>query len=515
MTLRPSPRLAALSRLLAVAVAAAAAALGALAAPATLSAAEGVRIAFSEYDLPNGLHVILAPEHSSPVFASYVLYHVGSKNERPDRTGFAHFFEHLMFEGTDNIGRGQIFKDVTAAGGNLNASTSFDQTDFYINLPSNQYGLALWIESERMMHAKIEQIGVDTQRQVVKEERRLRYDNQPYGGLFEEVSKLVFAGTPYSWVPIGSVQYIDQATLEEFRQFYKTYYLPNNATLVLSGDFDPEKIKGEVEAYFGPIPRGPQPPQVQIVFSDKPSTLGPLPVTTGANDSGTYSMTSEVQTAPAAGLPPGVTRWTVHPRPAQTVNVDKQNTPLPASLHAWLAPKETDVPDAYAVEMLTNILANGRSSRLYRRLVDTEQAAVEASAFPYLLEDAGMVGVFAVGNQGVTLERLDALIDEEVNKVRQDGVTEEEFQKARNQKESEVASSYGTVLARAEGLAHYHVYFHNTGLVNTELDDYLKVTRDDLKRAANKYFVPQSTDILHYPVPTQPKELPPHPRPTR
>ena len=449
----------------------AAVACGGLAAASTLSAAEGVRIAFTEYDLPNGLHVILAPEHSSPVFASYVLYHVGSKNERPDRTGFAHFFEHLMFEGTDNIGRGQIFKDVTAAGGNLNASTSFDQTDFYINLPSNQYGLALWIESERMMHAKIEQIGVDTQRQVVKEERRLRYDNQPYGGLFEEVAKLVFAGTPYAWVPIGSVQYIDQATLEEFRQFYKTYYLPNNATLVLSGDFDPEKIKGEVEAYFGPIPRGPDPAR-PVVKTEPP-------------------------TAP------------------KTVDVDKQNTPLPASLHAWLAPKETDVPDAYAVEMLTNILANGRSSRLYRRLVDTEQAAVEASAFPYLLEDAGMVGVFAVGNQGVTLERLDALIDEEVNKVRQDGVTEEEFQKARNQKESEVASSYGTVLARAEGLAHYHVYFHNTGLVNTELDDYLKVTRDDLQRAANKYFVLQGTDILHYPVPTQPKELPPHPRPTR
>ena len=170
------------------------------------------------------------------------------------------------------------------------------------------------------------------------------------------------------------------------------------------------------------------------------------------------------------------------------------------------------MPDAYAVEMLTNILANGRSSRLYRRLVDTEQAAVEASAFPYLLEDAGMVGVFAVGNRGITLERLDTLIDEEVDKVRQDGVTEEEFQKARNQKESEIASSYGTVLARAEGLAHYHVYFHRTDLVNTELDDYLKVKRDDLQRVANKHFVAASTDIIHYPVPIQTRQAPSHPR---
>jgi predicted Zn-dependent peptidase len=161
--------------------------------------------------------------------------------------------------------------------------------------------------------------------------------------------------------------------------------------------------------------------------------------------------------------------------------------------------------------MLTNILANGRSSRLYRRLVDTEQAAVEASAFPYLLEDAGMVGVFAVGNQGVTLQRLDTLMDEEVEKVRRDGVTEEEFQKARNQKESEVASSYGTVLSRAEGLAHYSLYFHHTDLVNTELDDYLKVTRDDLKRAANRYFVPAQTDILHYAVPAPPQPAAPAP----
>ncbi len=182
--------------------------------PATNHAA---RIDFTEYDLPNGLHVILAPEHSVPVVASYVLYHVGSKDERPDRTGFAHFFEHLMFEGSDNIARGQLDKLVSGSGGNFNASTSFDQTQYYINLPANQYKLALWIESERMMHGKVEQIGVDTQRQVVKEERRRSYDNQPYGSLFEELSKLVFAGTPYSWVPIGSVQYIDQATLEEFR----------------------------------------------------------------------------------------------------------------------------------------------------------------------------------------------------------------------------------------------------------------------------------------------------------
>ena len=462
--------------------------------------ARAARVEFTEYDLPNGLHVILAPEHVNPVFSSYLLYHVGSKNERPDRTGFAHFFEHLMFEGTENIGRGETFKIVTAAGGNLNASTSFDQTDYYLNLPANQYALALWIESERMLHARVEQAGVDTQRQVVKEERRMRYDNQPYGGLFEELAKLVFAGSPYSWVPIGSVQYIDQATLEEFRAFYKQFYVPNNATLVLAGDFDPEKIKSEVAAYFGPIPRGADIARPAITL-DFQVAGGPLPPPAPKR------MQTEVaalvdQPAPATHVT-SEERFPLRPTAGRTVTVERANTPLPASLHAWLAPRETD-PDAYAVELLTNILANGRSSRLYRRLVDDEQAAVQASAFPYFLESAGTVGVFAVANRGVTIEKLDALIDEEIAKVKKEGVTESEYQKARNQKESEFATSYGTAQARARALAHYHVFFGDTSLVNTELQRYLAVTRDDLKRVANKYLVTESTDILHYPVPGKP-----------
>ncbi len=426
-----------------------------LAAP---PAARAARIDFSEYDLPNGLHVILAPEHSTPVVASYVLYHVGSKDERPDRTGFAHFFEHLMFEGSDNIPRGRLDKLVTGAGGNLNASTSFDQTNFHISLPANQYKLALWIESERMLHGKIEQIGVDTQRLVVKEERRRSYDNQPYGGLFEELAKFVFAGSPYSWVPIGSVQYIDQATLDEFRQFYHTYYLPNNATYVLAGDFDPDQVKKDIEAYFGPIPRGPNPPRPEVKITP--------------------------QTAP------------------RSEDVLRQTTPLPATLHAWQACTQTD-PDSYAVDLLTNIMATGRSSRLYRRMVDQEQAAVEVEAFPFMQEKAGMVGVFAIGNQGVPMPKLDELIDDEIAKVKKDGVTEQEYQKSLNGKQSELASSYSSMLSRAQGLADYHVFYGDTNKVNTELDEYLKVTRDDLKRVANKYLLPQGTDTIHYPVPGQ------------
>ena len=413
-------------------------------------------IKFTEYDLPNGLHVILHENHAAPVVSTYVLYHVGSKNERPDRTGFAHFFEHLMFEGSDNIPRGKLDKFVSGAGGNLNASTSFDQTDYYLNLPSNELRLALWIESERMMHAKIDETGVETQRKVVKEEKRRSYDNRPYGSLFEELAKLVFKGTPYAWVPIGSVQYIDEAKIEEFRDFWKTYYLPNNATLSIAGDFDSETVKKLVAEYFGPIPRGADivRPKVELTPQTEPVKHDVL----------------------------------------------KENTPLPATLHAWRAPAETD-PDAYPLELLVNILSSGRSSRLYKRLVEKEQAALQVQAFPFLLENAGLLGVEAIGQQGVTLDQLDALIDEEVERVKKDGVTEDEYQKALNQQEAEFASGFGTMNSRAKNLARYHLFFGDANLINTELDRYLAVKRDDLQRVAQKYFTKEGVNVLRFPVP--------------
>ena len=472
----------------AVHAAVAAAFLGCLAGPAGASAR---RVEFTEYDLPNGLHVILSPDHTVPVVSSYVLYHVGSKNERFDRTGFAHFFEHLMFEGSENIPRGQLDKLVTGAGGSLNASTSFDRTDFFLNLPANHLGLAFWVESERMLHAKIEDVGVETQRSVVKEERRRSYDNQPYGSLFEELAKLVYAGSPYAWVPIGSVQYIDKASLDEFRDFYHTFYRPNNAVLALAGDFDPDEAKKQIEQYFGPIPRGAEPPRPKITLADLDK----------ARPGKGMDVISEFPVGDPA-KPGNNAEYVLYGQRGVTREIEKQNTPLPASMHAWLAPKEND-PDARALELLTDILANGRSSRLYRRLVDGEQVALQSTAFPYFLEDGGMVGIFSVGVKGTTLEHLDALMEEEVAKVRQDGVTEEEFQKARNQKESELASSYAANLARARGLADFHVFYGNTDAINHELDLYLTITREDLKRVANKYLPDDRRNILHYPVPVK------------
>jgi len=415
-------------------------------------------IQYVEYDLPNGMHVILHQNKAVPVVSTYVLYKVGSKNERPDRTGFAHFFEHLMFEGSENIPRGKIDKFISGAGGNLNASTSFDQTDYFFNLPANQLKLALWIESERLMHSKIDETGVETQRQVVKEEKRRGVDNQPYGTLFQELAGLVFKGTPYEWVPIGSAQYIDQATIEEFRAFWKKYYLPNNATLAVAGDFEIETTKQLIADYFGPIPKGPE--------IERPKIEWNLDV------------------------------------PGAKKDVLKDNTPLPASLHAWRAPAETD-PDAYPLELLGNILSSGRSSRLYKRLVEKEQAALEVEAFPYLLEKAGVLGVYAMGQQGVALDQLDKLITEEVEKVRAEGVTEEEYRKALNQKEAEFAGSFGSMNARAKNLARYHLFYGDANLINTELDRYFAVKREDLQRVAKKYLTAERTNILRFPVPAK------------
>ena len=412
-------------------------------------------IEFEEYDLPNGLHVILHPNREVPVVSTYVLYHVGSKNERPDRTGFAHFFEHLMFEGTANIKRGQIDKLISAAGGNLNASTSFDRTDYYFNLPSNQLALALWIESERMLHAQVDEVGVETQRKVVQEERRLSVDNAPFGTVFENLAAQVFPGTPYSWTPIGSAQYIDQAKIDEFRAFYRHYYVPNNATLVVAGNFDVENAKKLIADYFGDIPRGGdiKRPSFKLSPQKKP--------------------TLKTVTLPT--------------------------TPVPATIHAWRGPAATS-PDAPALELLADILATGRSSRLYEKLVRQAGLASDVEVFPYLLENAGVIGIFVVGNPDSSIEKLDQLIEKEVAAIREKGVTPEELQKAKNQKIAQLANAFSTMQSRAENLAYFHVLFGDTHEINRQLERIESVTAEDIRRVAKKYLAPNGVNILRYPV---------------
>jgi predicted Zn-dependent peptidase len=419
----------------------------------TASNAQDRKIAFEKYTLPNGLKVILHQDNSAPVVAVTTLYHVGSKNEDTARTGFAHFFEHLLFEGSENIKRGEFMKYVNDAGGNLNANTSQDRTFYYELLPSNQLKLGLWLESERMMHAKIDQVGVNTQREVVKEEKRQRMDNQPYGSILTETLKRAYKVHPYRWAPIGSMEHLNAAKLDEFIDFYKTFYVPNNAVLSIAGDFNIAETKKLIEQYFGPIPKGTKPiPRPNV-------------------------------TEPALG---GEVRATV-----------EDNIQLPAVIQAYRAPKQGS-DEYYAFNMLSSILSGGPSSRMNKVLVDQKQLAVAAQSLPFFNEDAGLFINFAVANMGIKPDVLEASIDSVVNDLKVKMVSEEEFQKVKNQIETQFVSSNATMAGIAESLANYEVYFGDANLINTELARYQKVTRQDLLNVAKKYLNKDNRVVLHY-----------------
>lgn len=418
------------------------------------SAQQPQRIKFVEYDLPNGLHVILHEDHSTPIVTVSVLYHVGSKNEDPKRTGFAHFFEHLLFEGSEYIGRGQYMKLIQDNGGVLNANTSFDRTFYFEILPSNQLELGLWMEAERMLHAKIDNVGVETQRGVVKEELKQRNENQPYGSFLNEVFGHAFTVHPYRWTPGGSPEYINQAKMEEFMDFYHTFYVPNNATLSIAGDIDVKKAKEWITKYFGDIPKGTKEiPRPKIVEPRK---------------------TAEV-------------RDTVY----------DPNIQLPAVMMGYHIPAQ-GTPDYYAVTMLANLLSNGKSSRLYKSVVDEKQKALFAGTFPLPTEDPGLALAFAIANMGVAADDLEKAINVEIERVQNELISESEFQKLRNQMESEFINNYSTMAGIAENLANYHVYFGDANLINTELDRYMKVTREDILRVAKEYFRHDNRVVLYY-----------------
>ncbi len=418
----------------------------------TISAQKS-KIEFEEYDLPNGLHVILHQDSSTPIVAVSVLYHVGSKNERSDRTGFAHFFEHLMFEGSKNIPRGDYFQLVQGNGGNLNANTSFDRTFYYEILPSNQLGLALWLESERMLHLQIDSVGVETQRKVIKEEKKQRLDNQPYGSILEQTFKRAYSVHPYQWTPIGSDQYIDQATIDEFMDFYKTYYVPNNATLSISGDIKIEEAKYLIETYFSEIPKGSRKMNI-------PNVVEP-PLTKAIQD-------------------------TVY-----------DNIQLPAVIQSYrIAPQGT--ADFYALEMLTTYLSQGKSSILKKALVDDKQSAVFTGAFPLPMEDEGQFLMFSIANMGTSVQDLQHQMDSIISYVQSNTMDENSFQKLQNQVVSNFVEQTSTQAGIAEALANYHVFFDEANLINTEIDKYLSVTPQQISDVAKKYLNLNGRVVLHY-----------------
>lgn len=419
----------------------------------TMSYAQMNKIEFEEYTLDNGLEVILHQDKSTPIVAVSIMYHVGSKNEKPDRTGFAHFFEHLLFEGSENIKRGEFDKYIQRAGGTNNANTTWDRTYYYEILPSNQLELGLWLESERMLHAKVEVKGIETQREVVKEERRQRVDNQPYGSIIEETFKRAYKEHPYRWPVIGSMDHLDAAEEQDYKDFYAEYYVPNNAILSIAGDINIEQAKKWIEQYFGTIPK-----KEGDIY--RPEIVEP-------------ELTQEVH---------------------DTVF---DNIQLPAVVHTYRIPAQ-GTEDYYAVNMLSTLLSQGESSRLYKALVDEQQKALFIGNFPLAMEDPGVSIAFGIGNMGVDMKDLETAMDKEIERVQNELISEEEFKKLQNQVESDFITSNSTMVGIAESLANYKMYFGDANLVNTEIDRYLKVTREDIQEAAKKYFNKDNRVSLYY-----------------
>ena len=411
------------------------------------------KVEFEEYDLSNGMHVILHQDNSAPVVTTSVMYHVGAKDEQPDRTGMAHFFEHLLFEGTKNIKKGEWFKLVSSNGGKNNANTTDDRTYYYEVFPSNKLELGLWLESERLLHPIIKQEGVDTQNEVVKEEKRLRVDNQPYGRFLEYVKQNMFKKHPYKGTTIGKMAHLDDATLEEFLAFNKKFYVPNNATLVVAGDIDVPSTKKLIEDYFGPIPRGKD---IERNFPKED------PITEAIEAKG-YDA----------------------------------NIQIPAIMAAYRTPS-MKTRDSRVLDMISSYFSSGKSSILYKKLVDTKKMALQLGAINLSQEDYGTYILFGLPQGETKLADIISEIDEEVLKMQTTLISEKAYQKLQNQFENNYVDSNSSVEGIANSLARYNVLYGDTNLINTEIDIYRSITREEIRDVAKKYLNPNQRLILEY-----------------
>ena len=427
--------------------------LGLLAGILSVPALAQNKIDFKEFDLDNGLHVIMHQDNTTPIVVTSVLYHVGSKNEQPDRTGFAHFFEHLMFEGSENIDRGEYMNIIQAHGGTLNAYTSNDITYYYESLPSNELELALYMESERMLHSKVDETGVETQREVVKEEKRQSYDNRPYGSILIETLKRAYSEHPYRWAPIGSLDDLNAASIEEFQQFYKDFYVPNNATLTIAGDIDYKQAEEWVRKYFSEIPKGSK----EIY---RPNVTEP-------------KKTEEIR------------------------DVIYDNIQIPAVIQAYNLPPKTD-PDSYAMSMLSTYLTGGNSSLMTKELVDKQQKALAIAAIPLELEDGGIFIMYGIANMGVEPQDLETEIDKLIKQVQEQGVSDRDFEKLQNIMENNIVSGNSSMAGVAENLAEAHVIYGDTNYINQVMDAYGKVKKEDLQRVAREYLNLNGRVVLYY-----------------
>jgi zinc protease len=403
------------------------------------------RIRFEKYTLPNGLEVILSEDHSTPIISVNTWYHVGSADERPGRTGLAHLFEHLMFMGSEHVPNGVFDKELEAAGGDNNASTAEDRTNYYEDIPSNALPLALWLDSDRMgfLLPTMDKAKVDLQREVVKNERRQGVENAPYGIANEViVAGLYPKGHPYSWPVIGSMADLSAASVDDVKNFFRTYYAPNNATLSIAGDFDPVKTKALIKEYFGGIPRGP--------------ALPPRPVV-----------------APVV-------------LPRDTFLVAEDRVQLPRAFYEWPSPKEFSKDDA-PLDILAAILASDKNSRLYKRLVYDMQVVQSVRASQQSARLASTFEIDVTPKPGQSLVAIDKVINEEINRLMTEPVTDRELARAKNSYRSSFLNRIASVHGKADLLNEYNYLAGTPDYVQKDAARYDAVTREDVQRVARTY----------------------------
>ena len=409
------------------------------------------RVEFTDQKLDNGLRVIISVDHTAPVFGIAVTYNVGSRNERPGRTGFAHLFEHMMFEGSENVGKGEHFILVFNNGGNMNGTTNEDRTNYFEALPKNQLDLALYLESDRMRSLAVNQSNLDNQRNAVQEERRLGEDNQPYGHAYLDIDNLAYDNFAYKHSTIGEMADLNAASVDDVKDFFRIYYAPNNAVVTLVGDLDPAQTLAKVKKYFGGIPSQPVSPPVDM--TEPPH----------------YGERSETIKDPLA------------------------RTPL--LLMAYHIPAG-NTPDNYAVRVLANVLGQGQSSRLYQHLVKEKQFATQVFAQAESRRGPSLLYLYAFLRPGVKPEDGAKAIRDEIAAVQKDGITAQELEKARIQFLRQQIGSRQADLGTAQQIGQYAVYFDDPNLINTIVDKFDVVTADQVKETAQKYLVPEQLAVV-------------------
>ncbi|HEY1236402.1 MAG TPA: pitrilysin family protein [Candidatus Binatia bacterium] len=404
---------------------------------------KGYTVEFKEFRLQNGLRVLLAEDHSAPTYSICVTYNVGSRDERPGRTGFAHLFEHMLFQGSENVGKGEHFILIQNNGGSANGTTNIDRTNYFETLPANQLELGIFLEADRMRAPAITQANFDNQRLTVQEERRQSYDNRPYGKTYEAVIGLAYDNFGYKHSTIGSMEDLNAATIEDAEAFFKTYYAPNNAVLALVGDFQTDVALRLIKKYFEKIPAQASP---------------------SAPD-----MSEPEQTAER--------RKVIDDSFAQTAKLD---------IVYKIPPGNT--PDWYALDFLGHVLSNGVSSRLYQKLVKQKEIALSVYADANEHRGPSLFGFSVMARPNTDLGELEKLIYEEIARLQNEPVSPEEIEKVHMQLRRQRATQLYSTRSRANALGHFAVYYNQPELINTVWDKYEQVTQSDLQRVARIYF---------------------------